>query len=181
MEPKIVKKIGKAATKAVIPAVERKAARAAVVEVAKVVKPQSQGEHAALTKLRAVGTKVAEQITREAVGAGTNKEAAAKQGKRAGNAAVKFASTLIKKQLVKDLGESKAEEMIKRVVSKADKTVKHKAKKAAGVKGKKAAPAKKAPAKKGAKKLAQKAATEKKAPAKKAAPKKDLAQVINMM
>jgi len=169
MEPKIVKKIGKTATKAVIPAVERKAARAAVVEVAKVVKPQGQGEHAALTKLRAVGTKVAEQITREAVAAGTKKEAAAKQGKRAGNAAVKFASTLIKKQLVKDLGESKAEEMIKRVVSKADKTVKHKAKKAAGVKGKKAAPAKKAPA---AKKVA---------PAKKAAPKKDLAQVINMM
>jgi hypothetical protein len=143
--------------------IKHSAARHAVIAIHKVVKKAAHHENKALAKLKTVGRKVAEQITKEDLAAHKSRKVAAHQGYLAGRAAIKFAAVLIHKQLVKHVGKKRAGKMIKRIIAKANKHAKNKARKVAGKgkkhshKAKKGKKAKKTKGKKG-KKLVQTAA-----------------------
>lgn len=141
MKQHLVKKFGKKVARHIIKHIKRAAARAATVTVHKTRKHR---ESKALKKLKAVGGKVAHQITKEALAAGKTKKAALHQGEMAGRAAVQYAAVLIKKQLRKQMGRKDTRALIKRVTKKANKSV-HKvaAKRANKGKGKSAKKAKK--------------------------------------
>lgn len=160
---KIAAKLGKAVAKKVARQLKRVGRRAAGKKVQKLV---SKHENDTIKKLKAVGHKVAEQITKEALAHGKKKKEAASEGNKAGRAAVKFAAVLVEKSLVKKMGSKKAAKMMKKAVGVANKSVAKHAKKIAG--GKKAKKAKKAAPKKGKKGA-------------KAHKAKKLAQVVNMM
>merc|ERR1712160_219137 len=143
------------AARKIIAHVKRAAARAATITVHKVRKHR---ESAALKKLKAVGGEVAHQITKEARAAGKKQKDALHQGEMAGRAAVKYAGSLIKKQLQKQMGKRRAARVIKRVMKKAHSHV-HKvaARRAAKAKksSKKTKKTKKSAKKTKAKKLSQ--------------------------
>lgn len=130
-----------------------------------------------MKKLKTVGRKVAEQITKEDLAAHKSRKVAAHQGELAGRAAIKFAAVLVHKELVKKVGAKKAGEMINKAIHAANQHAKNRAKKLAGKsKGRKhAKKSKKAKKSKGKKKLVQTAVKSTKAKAAK------MAQVMNMM
>jgi hypothetical protein len=137
---KLVKKFGKKTAKKIAKHLKRAAARTATVVVHKV---RRHRESKALRKLKNVGAKVANQITKETLAAHKSKAAATAAGVRAGRAAVQYAAILIKKQLIKKMGHKRTHALIKRVTAKANAHV-HAvaAKRASGHNGKK--PSKKA-------------------------------------
>lgn len=120
MKKQLVKKFGKKVARHIIKHIKRAAARAATVAVHKTRKHR---ESAALKKLKAVGGKVAHQITKEALAAGKSKKDALHQGEMAGRAAVQYAAVLIKKQLRKQMGRTRTAALIKRVTRKANRSV----------------------------------------------------------
>lgn len=151
---KIAAKLGKAVAKKVARQLKRVGRREASKKIAKLV---TKHEDETIKKLKAVGHKVAEQITKEALAHGKKKKEAASEGNKAGRAAVKFAAVLVEKSLVKKMGANKASKIMKKAVGVANKSVAKHAKKVAGGKkgGKKAAPKKKGAKAHKAKKLAQ--------------------------
>merc|ERR1712166_651267 len=125
LHKKLVQKVGKHTAKHIMKQVKRSAARHAVIAVHKVIVHVKHHENEALAKLRAVGRKVAEQITKEDIRAHKSRQVSEKQGTLAGVAAVKFAAALIRKQLVKHIGAARAGRMIKRCIKMANRHVKH--------------------------------------------------------
>lgn len=84
-------KVGKNAAHHIAEKITKAAARHVVIAVHSVVDHHKHGVKA-LAKLRTVGRKVAEQITKEALANHKPRRIAAHQGAQAGKAAVKFAS-----------------------------------------------------------------------------------------
>jgi len=125
MHKKLVRKVGRHTAKKVAKKLKHSAARHLVIAVHKVVKKAKNTEHKSLGKLRAVGSKVAMQITKEDLRAHKSRAVAAHQGAQAGTAAVKFAAALIKKALEKKIGARKAKVVIKKVIKNAEKHAKN--------------------------------------------------------
>lgn len=86
------KEVGKKAAHHIAKKIIKSAARHVVIAVHTVVIHHQHKGQKALAKLRTVGRKVAEQITKEALANHKPKHVAAHQGAQAGKAAVKFAS-----------------------------------------------------------------------------------------
>merc|ERR1712160_84357 len=120
MHKKLVRKGGRHTAKKVAKKLKHSAARHLVIAVHKVVKKAKNTEHKSLGKLRAVGSKVAMQITKEDLRAHKSRAVAAKQGAQAGTAAVKFAAALIEKALEKKIGARPAKLVIKKVIKNAE-------------------------------------------------------------
>jgi len=113
--------------KHILKKVKHSAERKAVIAIHKVVIKAKHHEAEAVKKLKTVGRKVAEQITKEAIDAHKSRKMAARQGAMAGKAAIKFAAVLIKKELIKKVGSARAGRMIKRAMDAANAHAKHRA------------------------------------------------------
>jgi len=97
LHKKLVSHVGKNAAKSIIKHVVHSAARKLVIAVHKVAVVHHNHEAHAFEKLKAVGRKVAEEITKETLAAHKSRKVAARQGEMAGRASIKFASTLVLK------------------------------------------------------------------------------------
>jgi hypothetical protein len=125
VEHKLVREMGKHKAKKVIRAIKRAAVRHEIVAVHKITVVHHHHESKALQSLKAVGRKVTIMITKEALANHKSHKVAVHQGQNAGAAAIKFAATLIEKNLVKKVGAARAHRMMKRVKSKANTDAKH--------------------------------------------------------